>query len=90
MYPGQQFTDTVEESKAIRFANRPFMIVAASGMLTGGRIMHHLKDFLPDPKCTLLFIGYQGEGTLGRHLQEGGRPRGSTARSSPSAAASAR
>ena len=73
MYPGQQFTDTVEESKAIRFANRPFMIVAASGMLTGGRIMHHLKDFLPDPKCTLLFIGYQGEGTLGRHLQEGGR-----------------
>jgi metallo-beta-lactamase family protein len=72
-YPGQQFTDTVEESKAIRYANRPFMIVAASGMLTGGRIMHHLKDFLPDPKCTLLFIGYQGEGTLGRHLQEGGR-----------------
>ena len=75
MYPGQQFTDTVEESKAIRFANRPFMIVAASGMLTGGRIMHHLKDFLPDPKCTLLFIGYQGEGTLGRHLQEGGKHR---------------
>jgi len=71
-YPGQQFTDTVEESKAIRHANRPIMVVAASGMLTGGRIMHHLKDFLPDPKCTLLFIGYQGEGTLGRHLQNGG------------------
>ena len=71
-YPGQQFTDTVEESKAIRHGNRPFMVVAASGMLTGGRIMHHLKDFLPDPNCTLLFIGYQGEGTLGRHLQEGG------------------
>jgi metallo-beta-lactamase family protein len=49
------------------------MVVAASGMLTGGRIMHHLKDFLPDPKCTLLFIGYQGEGTLGRHLQNGGK-----------------
>ena len=71
-YPGQQFTDSVEESKAIRHANRPIMVVASSGMLTGGRIMHHLKDFLPDPKCTLLFIGYQGEGTLGRHLQEGG------------------
>jgi metallo-beta-lactamase family protein len=42
-------------------------------MLTGGRIIHHLKDFLPDPKCTLLFIGYQGEGTLGRHIQEGGK-----------------
>ena len=70
-YPGQQFTDTVEESKAIRYANRPIMVVASSGMLTGGRVMHHLKDFLPDPKCTLLFIGYQGEGTLGRHIQEG-------------------
>ncbi|HEX7225904.1 MAG TPA: MBL fold metallo-hydrolase [Candidatus Limnocylindria bacterium] len=72
-YPGQQFTDSVEESKAIRYANRPFMVVASSGMLTGGRVMHHLKDFLPDPKSTLLFIGYQGEGTLGRHIQDGGR-----------------
>ena len=72
-YPGQQFTDSVEESKAIRHANRPIMVVASSGMLTGGRIMHHLKDFLPDPTCTLLFIGYQGEGTLGRHIQDGGQ-----------------
>jgi metallo-beta-lactamase family protein len=71
-YPGQSFTNSVEESKAIRNAKRPFMVVASSGMLTGGRIMHHLKDFLPDPACTLLFIGYQGEGTLGRHLQNGG------------------
>ena len=72
-YPGQQFTDAVEKSKAIRTAKRPIMVVASSGMLTGGRIMHHLKDFLPDPSCTLLFIGYQGEGTLGRHLQGGGK-----------------
>ena len=72
-YPGQQFTDTVDESKAIRTAKRPIMVVASSGMLTGGRIMHHLKDFLPDPACTLLFIGYQGEGTLGRHIQDGGK-----------------
>ncbi len=72
-YPGQQFTDSVDESKGIRTAKRPIMVVASSGMLTGGRIMHHLKDFLPDPKCTLLFIGYQGEGTLGRHLQDGGK-----------------
>jgi metallo-beta-lactamase family protein len=72
-YPGQHFTDSVEDSKAIRHAKRPFMVVAASGMLTGGRVMHHLKDFLPDPNCTLLFIGYQGEGTLGRHIQDGGR-----------------
>jgi metallo-beta-lactamase family protein len=72
-YPGQEFTDSVEQSKAIRTAKRPFMVVASSGMLTGGRIMHHLKDFLPDPKCTILFIGYQGEGTLGRHIQNGGK-----------------
>jgi metallo-beta-lactamase family protein len=71
-YPGQEFTDSVEDSKAIRTAKRPFMVVASSGMLTGGRIMHHLKDFLPDPTCTILFIGYQGEGTLGRHIQNGG------------------
>lgn len=71
-YPGQEFTNSVEQSKAIRTATRPFMVVASSGMLTGGRIMHHLKDFLPDPACTLLFIGYQGQGTLGRHLQNGG------------------
>lgn len=72
-YPGQQFTDSVDESKAIRNAKRPIMVVASSGMLTGGRIMHHLKDFLPDPKCTLLFIGYQAQGTLGRHIQDGGK-----------------
>jgi metallo-beta-lactamase family protein len=70
-YPGQEFTDTVDQSKAIRDAKRPMMVVASSGMLTGGRVMHHLKDFLPDPRCTLLFIGYQGEGTLGRHIQNG-------------------
>jgi metallo-beta-lactamase family protein len=72
-YPGQSTTNSVEESKAIRTAQRPMMVIASSGMLTGGRIMHHLKDFLPDPASTLLFIGYQGEGTLGRHLQGGGR-----------------
>ncbi len=72
-YPGQEFTDTPDQSKAIRNAKRPIMVVASSGMLTGGRIMHHLKDFLPDPACTLLFIGYQGQGTLGRHIQDGGK-----------------
>jgi metallo-beta-lactamase family protein len=71
-YPGQEFTDSVEQSKSIRNQKRPIMVVASSGMLTGGRIMHHLKDFLPDPSCTILFIGYQGEGTLGRHIQNGG------------------
>jgi metallo-beta-lactamase family protein len=73
VYPGETYTNEVDQSKSIRTAPRPLMVVASSGMLTGGRIMHHLKDFLPDPACTLLFIGYQGEGTLGRHLQSGGR-----------------
>ncbi|TMB53958.1 MAG: MBL fold metallo-hydrolase, partial [Chloroflexi bacterium] len=72
VYPGEQYTNEVDQSKAIKAAPRPLMVVASSGMLTGGRIMHHLKDFLPDAACTLLFIGYQGEGTLGRHLQTGG------------------
>jgi metallo-beta-lactamase family protein len=73
IYPGQACTTSVEASKAIVGSPRPFLLVAASGMLTGGRILHHLKDLLPDPKATLLFIGYQGEGTLGRHLQNGGK-----------------
>lgn len=72
-YPGETFTNSVEQSKSIPHQKRPIIVVASSGMLTGGRIVHHLKDFLPDPKCTLLFIGYQGEGTLGRHIQSGGK-----------------
>ena len=72
-YPGETYTNSVEQSKSIRTASRPLMVVASSGMLTGGRILHHLKDFLPDPACTLLFIGYQGEGTLGRHIQGGAK-----------------
>ena len=73
VYPGQECTPSVEASKAIIGSPRPFILVAASGMLTGGRILHHLKDLLPDARATLLFIGYQGDGTLGRHLQNGGK-----------------
>jgi metallo-beta-lactamase family protein len=73
VYPGQACTTSVEASKAIVGSPRPFILVSASGMLTGGRILHHLKDLLPDAATTLLFIGYQGAGTLGRHLAEGGK-----------------
>ena len=55
------------------------MIVAASGMLTGGRIVHHLREFIDDPTAMLLFVGYQGQGTLGAHLQAGAKRCASTA-----------
>ncbi|HEX5451156.1 MAG TPA: MBL fold metallo-hydrolase [Candidatus Limnocylindrales bacterium] len=70
-YPGVEFTDSVEASKAIAHKPRPMMIVSASGMLTGGRIVHHLANLLDDPDATILFVGYQGEGTLGAELQGG-------------------
>ena len=72
-YPGEEFTNDAQQSKAIRTQPRPFMVVASSGMLTGGRILHHLKDFLPDPASMLLFIGYQGQGSLGFAIQHGAK-----------------
>lgn len=62
---------TVEESKAINDLPGPLIIVSASGMATGGRILHHLKYRLPDPRTTVLFVGFQAEGTRGRTLQDG-------------------
>jgi metallo-beta-lactamase family protein len=49
------------------------MIVASNGMLTGGRVVGHLSNLIDDPDATLLFVGYQGEGTLGAHLQAGAK-----------------
>jgi Cft2 family RNA processing exonuclease len=70
-YPAQVVINTPKESQAIQFAARPYMIVASNGMLTGGRVVGHLRNLIDDPKATLLFVGYQGEGTLGAHLQAG-------------------
>ena len=70
-YPDATITRTADESKAIKFAPRPMLIVASNGMLTGGRVVHHLRNLVGDPKATILFVGYQGEGTLGAHLQAG-------------------
>ena len=61
----------VQQSEAIERANPPYIIVASNGMLTGGRSVGHAGRLLDDPKATILFVGYQGEGTLGAHLQAG-------------------
>ncbi|MGH9732530.1 MAG: MBL fold metallo-hydrolase RNA specificity domain-containing protein [Candidatus Acidiferrales bacterium] len=66
-------TRAVEESKAINNINTPCIIISASGMCTGGRILHHLVRRLPDSRSAIILAGYQGEGTLGRHLLEGAK-----------------
>jgi metallo-beta-lactamase family protein len=70
-YPHQIVVNDVAESQAIAHAPRPYMIVASNGMLTGGRVVGHLRNLIDDPRAVLLFVGYQGVGTLGAHLQAG-------------------
>ncbi len=70
-FPGLQVTRTREESKRINDAPQPKIIIAGSGMMNGGRILHHLKRVLPDNKSTVLVIGYQAAGTLGRRIYDG-------------------
>ncbi len=72
-YPNQIITRTADESRAIATAPRPYMIVASNGMLTGGRSVSHLRNLIDDPAATILFVGYQGKGTLGAHLQAGAK-----------------
>jgi metallo-beta-lactamase family protein len=72
-YPDSHETRRVEESQAIAKAPRPYMIVASNGMLTGGRVVGHLRNLIGDPDATILFVGYQGQGTLGAHLQAGAK-----------------
>jgi len=66
-----QFAQTPAQSKAINEVKNRAVIISASGMATGGRILHHLAHRLPDPRNTLLFIGYQAAGTRGRTILEG-------------------
>lgn len=70
-FPGLKFTETVDESKKINEVPSPKIIIAGSGMSTAGRILHHEKRYLSDPKNTLLIFGYQAKGSLGRRLLEG-------------------
>lgn len=66
-----------DESMLVCMRDGPMVVITASGMLNGGRVLHHLKRRLPNPKNTVLFTGYQAEGTKGRFLQEEGAKVGS-------------
>jgi metallo-beta-lactamase family protein len=66
-----KFVNSVEESKALNLRHMPMVIIAASGMATGGRVLHHLKAFASDPRNTILFAGFQAGGTRGAAMLAG-------------------
>ncbi|MDY7228285.1 MBL fold metallo-hydrolase [Hyalangium rubrum] len=66
-----RFITSPNESKRLNQFQGPGIIISASGMATGGRVLHHLKHRLPDARNTILFVGYQSEGSRGRRLQDG-------------------
>lgn len=70
-FPGLKFTITSDESKALNESDEPSIIISASGMCEVGRIKHHLKHNLWNPKSTILFVGYQAPGTLGSRIVNG-------------------
>ena len=72
-FPGLKFTRTVEESKALNESDESCIIISASGMCDVGRIKHHLKHNIWNPKNTILFVGYQAPGTLGYSIVNGAK-----------------
>src|SRR4030043_1375445 len=72
-FPGLTMVETVDESKALNAIKGTIMIIAGSGMCTGGRIKHHLANNISRPECTIIFVGYQAAGTLGRQILDGAK-----------------
>ncbi|MGM9578631.1 MAG: MBL fold metallo-hydrolase RNA specificity domain-containing protein [Evtepia sp.] len=72
-FPGLTMTESSEESKMLNMDKSSKVIISASGMCDAGRIRHHLKHNLWREECAIVFVGYQGEGTLGRHLLNGAK-----------------
>ncbi len=70
-FPGLHLTESTEESKALNLDKTPKVIISASGMCDAGRIRHHLKHNLWRPESSVVFVGFQSPGTLGRHLLDG-------------------
>jgi len=73
-FPGLTMCDTKEESMRINQVPSPKIVIAGAGMMNGGRIVHHARRYLSDERSTLLIIGYQASGTLGRRILEGESP----------------
>jgi metallo-beta-lactamase family protein len=73
-FPSLHYTQSVEDSKRLNDLKGPAIIISASGMASGGRVLHHLANRLPDPSTVVLFTGYQAEETLGRQLMQGANP----------------
>jgi metallo-beta-lactamase family protein len=71
-FPGLRIIRTAEDSKALNHRKPPAVIMASSGMCTAGRIKHHLRHNVSRPESTILFVGYQSQGTLGRQILDGG------------------
>ena len=71
IYKSVKFCITRQQSKKIFNFTGPAIIISASGMATGGRVLHHIANYGPKPNCTILFTGYQAEGTKGRDIMEG-------------------